>query len=50
MPTSKAFALVAVICAAAAVIAVIFGVDNLKVYPASMALSLAFGWASMLVP
>ncbi len=47
---SKLLVLIAVICAVVAVIAVVFDVSNAKVYPASIALSLAFGWASFLVP
>lgn len=47
---SKLLALIAVICAVVAVIAVLFGIDNADVWPAAMALSLAFGWSSLLVP
>ncbi len=47
---SKFLVLIAVICAVVAVIAVVFDISNAKVYPATMALSLAFGWASFLVP
>ncbi len=47
---SKFLLLVAIICAVVAFVCVIFEVSNVKVYPATMALSLAFGWASFLVP
>ena len=48
--TSKLLVLVAVICAVVALIAVVFEVNDPKVYPGAMAASLLFGWASFLVP
>lgn len=49
--TSKSILmLIAVICAVAAFIFVAFEVSNPKLYAEAVALSLAFGWASFLVP
>lgn len=50
MTHSKLLLLVAVIFAVIALVAVIFEIPNDKVYPACIALSLAFGWAAGLVP
>lgn len=49
LTVSKFLVLIAVLCAAAAFIVVAFGVTNPKIWPETIALSLAFGWASMLV-
>lgn len=42
-------ALIACICAVIAAVAVLLGVNNADVWPAAMALSLAFGWGSFVV-
>ena len=50
LTASKLLILLAVIAAVVAFVAVAFGVENQDVYPACIALSLAFGWASAVVP
>ncbi len=50
LTASKILLLIAVIMAVVAFVVVAFGVTNPKLYPETIALSLAFGWASFLVP
>ena len=50
LTTRSIFYLVAGICAVIALMAVVFGIDNEKVYPAAMAASLMFGWFGFIVP
>ena len=50
LTVSKLLVLVAVICAVVAFVAIAFNITNPDVYYGSIALSLAFGWASFLVP
>ncbi len=47
---SKVLVLIAVILAVVAFVVIMVDATNLKLYPECIALSLAFGWASFLVP
>ena len=47
MSNSQLLIIIAILLAGAAVMAVLFGVENAKVYPACIAASLAFGWAGL---
>ena len=50
LSASKILLLFAVIFAVVAFIAVVFEVRDPKLWPATIALSLAFGWAASLLP